>query len=287
MINKELLDYFGGDELAANVWLNKYALRDYDGNIVEKTPADMFERLAKEIHRIESSYSNPMSYDEIYNLLNKFKYVILGGSNMFGIGNNHRVSSLANCFAVPSPADSIGGIYKTDQELAQIMKRRGGVGVDISTLRPNGGKVANAAMTTTGSVSYAEQFSNTTNRIAQNGRRGALMITMDVNHKDINEFITSKLDTNKLTGANISVRIDDKFMSRVERNFTYESEIFDLIVNSAWKSAEPGVLFWDTIKNNPAELYAKTITTNPCKIFINSLHNCKIFITFAPLYSNI
>lgn len=277
MIDKKLLDYFSGDDLAAKVWLDKYALRDYDGNIIESTPTEMFKRLATEIHRIEKSYPNPMSYDEIYNLLDKFKYVILGGSNMFGIGNKYRLSSLANCFAIPQPADSIGGIYKTDQELAQIMKRRGGVGVDISTLRHNGGKVANAALTTTGSVSFAEQFSSTTNRIAQNGRRGALMITMDVNHKDIKEFITSKLDTNKLTGANISVRIDDKFMRMVEKGKPYETEIFELIVNSAWKSAEPGVLFWDTIKNNPAELYAETITTNPCaEVPLSEYDSCRL-----------
>lgn len=277
-MTNELLDYFDGDQLAAEVWLNKYALKNSEGVILEKTPEQMFRRMAKEIYRIESRYPNPMTEKEILDMLDGFKYIILGGSNMFGIGNKYQISSLANCFAIPAPQDSIGGIFKSDQELAQIMKRRGGVGIDISSLRSRGSKVTNSAGITTGAISFAEEFSDTTKRIAQNGRRGALMITLDVNHPDIKEFITAKLDTTKLNGANISVKVTNKFMRAVVREEPEEIEIFNLIAKSAWKSAEPGILFWDhIIDHNPAEIYAKTITTNPCgEVPLSEYDSCRL-----------
>lgn len=311
-MNKELIDYFEGDELAANVFLKKYALKSSDENYKEQHPDQMFERLAKEIHRIESKYKNPLSYKEIYDSLKDFHKIILGGSNMFGIGNDEQLSSLANCFVVPQPEDSYGGIMKTDQELAQIMKRRGGVGTDISTLRGRKFSVTNAAISSTGSVSFAERFSNTTKEVAQDGRRGALMLTMRVSHPDILEFISSKKDRNKINGANISIKISNEFMNAVlndgwfyltfpefivDQSFdTVEEEkwytlpdkkkfykikarkIFDSIVESAWDSAEPGVLFWDLItKESPADLYVKTISTNPCgEIPLSEYDSCRL-----------
>src|SRR6056297_2990504 len=204
-VRKETLKYFNGDELATSAWISKYALKDENGNLLELTPDDMHIRLVKEFARIEQKYSNPMTEEEIYKLLAGFKYFIPGGSPMYGIGNPYSISSLGNCFVIGSAEDSYGGIFKTDQEQAQLMKRRAGVGHDISKLRPAKTKVTNAAGTSTGAVSFMTRFSNTTREVGQEGRRGALMLTIDINHPDVEEFITSKDDLSKLTGANISV----------------------------------------------------------------------------------
>lgn len=262
-MTKELLEYFNNDKLAADVWYNKYRCEG------EVTPKDMFKRLASEINRIENKYPNPLNYDKIYNLFDKFNYIILGGSNLFGIGNNKSLSSLGNCFVISNPNDSYGSILKTDEEQVQIMKRRGGVGHDISHLRPKGTIVSNAAKTSTGAVSFMHRYSNSTNEVAQEGRRGALMLTMNVTHPDIMDFIKSKDDLTKITGANISVKVTDEFMNELFKEKPEVVEIWNSIIHQAWKSAEPGVLFWDTIiKESPADCYAdygfKTISTNPC-----------------------
>jgi ribonucleoside-diphosphate reductase alpha chain len=277
-MNKEILDWFEGNELAANVWYDKYAIKD-----VERTPEDTIIRLTDEFHRIEQKYPNPLTYREIYDLLKGFKKVIPAGSPIFGIGNKTAITSLSNCYVVDSPIDSYGGIMKTDQELAQLMKRRGGVGVDISTLRPAGSRVSNSAGSSTGAVSFMSRFSNTTREVAQEGRRGALIITIDISHPDSQKFILSKDDLTQITGANISVKITDEFMQAVLKNGAYEvyhsrqkgekpifinaREVFKTLVHQAWKTAEPGVLFWDRIiKESPADCYDefKTISTNPC-----------------------
>ncbi len=281
--------YFDGDELAAKVWVSKYALKDSEGNIYEQTPADMHRRLAREISRIESHYPNPMSEEEVYGLLDKFKYVVPQGSPMAGIGNDFQTGSLSNCFVIglDGHPDSYGAIAKIDEEQVQLMKRRGGVGHDMSDLRPKGSPVKNSALTSTGLVPFMERYSNSTREVAQDGRRGALMLTVAIKHPDSERFIDAKLEQGKITGANVSVRIDDEFMKAVEegkpymRKFPIDSDtpeftsevdasaLWGKIVYNAWKSAEPGVLFWDTILRESvpdcyADLGFQTVSTNPC-----------------------
>jgi len=282
-------EYFKGDTLAANVWMNKYALKDSDGNIYELTPDDMHWRIAKEIARIEQKYTNPMPAEEVYELIRDFKYIVPQGSPMAGIGNNMQVSSLSNCFVIGNDgnSDSYGGILKVDQEQVQLMKRRGGVGHDLSHIRPTGSPVKNSALTSTGIVPFMERYSNSTREVAQDGRRGALMLTLSVRHPDVEKFIDAKLEAGKVTGANISVKIDDEFMRSVIENKPYRQQypidspnpkfvqeidagkLWDKITHNAWASAEPGVLFWDTISNEAipdcyADLGFKTVSTNPC-----------------------
>ena len=219
---QESLEYFKGDELAASVFVTKYALQDNDGNYLETSPDQMHRRIAREFARIEKKYDNPMGEEEIYSLLKDFKYVVPQGSPMAGVGNTHQIQSLSNCFVVDSPSDSYGGILKADQEQVQIMKRRGGVGFDISTIRPRGLRTSNAAKTTDGIGVFMERFSNSCREVAQGGRRGALMLTISVHHPDIETFINIKRDLTKVTGANISIRLTDEFMSAVEKNEDYE-----------------------------------------------------------------
>ena len=285
----ESVKYFDGDELAAKVWVSKYALKDSFGNIYELTPADMHRRLANEFARIENKYPNPLSAQEIYELLDGFKYVVPQGSPMAGIGNNFQTGSLSNCFVVglDGHPDSYGSIMKVDEEQVQLMKRRGGVGHDLSDLRPKGMPVKNSALTSTGLVPFMERYSNSTREVAQDGRRGALMLTVAIKHPDSERFIDAKLEQGKITGANVSVKIDDEFMTCVEREEKYtcrfpiygsdpqvKTEInakalWNKIVYNAWKSAEPGVLFWDTILRESvpdcyADLGFQTVSTNPC-----------------------
>lgn len=283
------LDYFNGDELAARVWVNKYALKDSYGNLYEKSPYQMHERLASEISRIERKYPNPMSYDDVFALLDKFKYIIPQGSPMTGIGNEYQVASLSNCFVIglDGEADSYGGIIRIDEEQVQLMKRRGGVGHDLSHIRPKGSPVKNSALTSTGIVPFMERYSNSTREVAQDGRRGALMLSVSIKHPDSESFIDAKMTEGKVTGANVSVKIHDDFMEAVINNKTYLQQypidsldpkvkkeidanaLWNKIVHNAWKSAEPGVLFWDTIiKESVPDCYAdlgyKTVSTNPC-----------------------
>jgi len=286
---KASLEYFKGDELAATVWVNKYALKDSHGNIYELTPDDMHRRLAKELHRIESKYPNPMPEKKIFELLKDFKYIIPQGGPMTGIGNNYQIGSLSNCFVVgrQNPADSYGGIMLIDQEQVQLMKRRGGVGHDLSHIRPKGSPVKNSALTSTGLVPFMERYSNSTREVAQDGRRGALMLSVSSKHPDAEAFIDAKLESGKVTGANVSVKIDDDFMKSVVENKPYVQQypvdsdkptfvketdaqkIWKKIVHNAWKSAEPGILFWGTvIRESIPDCYAdlgyKTVSTNPC-----------------------
>jgi len=286
---KSSKEYFGGDELAARVWANKYALKDSYGNLFERNPDEMHIRLAKEIARIENRYHNPMSEEKVYSLLKDFKYIIPQGGPMSGIGNKYQIASLSNCFVIghKNPADSYGGIMKIDQEQVQLMKRRGGVGHDLSHIRPQGSPVLNSALTSTGVVPFMERYSNSTREVAQDGRRGALMLSISSKHPDAEKFIDAKLEAGKVTGANVSVRIDDAFMQSVVSNKPYvqqypvdskdplfeqktdASKIWKKIVHNAWKSAEPGILFWDTIINESvadsyADLGYRTVSTNPC-----------------------
>lgn len=283
------LKYFKGDDLAARVWINKYALKDSAGNIYEKTPNDMHQRIAREIARVENKYANPLSEKEIFDVIKNFKYIIPQGSPMTGIGNPYQVASLSNCFVIGNDgeSDSYGGILKIDQEQVQLMKRRGGVGHDLTHIRPKGSAVKNSALTSTGIVPYMERYSNSTREVAQDGRRGALMLSLAIKHPDAEDFIDAKLEQGKVTGANVSVRVDNEFMKAVENNTTYEQQypvnsknptfkkeinaqtIWKKIVNNAWKSAEPGILFWDTIISESlpdcyADLGYKTVSTNPC-----------------------
>ncbi|TDG35512.1 adenosylcobalamin-dependent ribonucleoside-diphosphate reductase [Pedobacter changchengzhani] len=283
------LAYFKGDDLAARVWLNKYALKDSHGKIYEQSPDDMHRRIASEIARIEKKYNSQISEQEIFDLIKDFKYIIPQGSPMTGIGNPFQIASLSNCFVIgnSSKSDSYGGIMKIDQEQVQLMKRRGGVGHDLSNIRPKGSPVKNSALTSTGIVPFMERFSNSTREVAQDGRRGALMLSISVQHPDAEDFIDAKLEQGKVTGANVSVRISDEFMKAVEsdssflqqypinvENPVYTKEIkansiWKKIVHNAWKSAEPGILFWDTIiKESLPDCYAdlgyETVSTNPC-----------------------
>ncbi|MFT5909851.1 MAG: ribonucleoside-diphosphate reductase alpha chain, partial [Paraglaciecola sp.] len=284
---KASTEYFNGDELAANVWINKYALKDSNGNIYEKTPEDMHHRIASEIARIETKYKNGKTEEEIFALLKDFKYIVPQGSPMAGIGNNHQISSLSNCFVIGNGADSYGGIMRIDEEQAQLMKRRGGVGHDLSHIRPKGSPVMNSALSSTGIVPFMERYSNCTREVAQDGRRGALMLTVSSKHPDMGDFVDAKLELGKVTGANVSVKIDDEFMRAAMSNSTYKQqypiksdkpkftkevnakELWDKMIHNAWKSAEPGMIFWDTvIKESVADCYAdlgyETISTNPC-----------------------
>ena len=281
--------YFNGDEMAAKVWVSKYALKDSFGNIYERSPEDMHRRLAREIARIETKYANPMSEEDIFNLLKEFKYIVPQGGPMTGIGNPFQIASLSNCFVIGSKgdADSYGGIMKIDEEQVQLMKRRGGVGHDLSHIRPKGSPVLNSALTSTGVVPFMERYSNSTREVAQDGRRGALMLSISAKHPDAEKFIDAKMEAGKITGANVSVKIDDDFMKSVIEGTPYvqqypvnssnpsyrqevnAQEIWKKIIHNAWKSAEPGVLFWDTVINESvpdsyADLGFQTVSTNPC-----------------------
>ena len=286
---KASLQYFKGDDLAARVWVNKYALKDSYGAIYEATPDDMHRRIASEIARIEVRYPNPLSEEEIFDLIRDFKYIIPQGSPMTGIGNPFQIASLSNCFVIGngSESDSYGGIMKIDQEQVQLMKRRGGVGHDLSHIRPKGSPVKNSALTSTGIVPFMERYSNSTREVAQDGRRGALMLSVAIKHPDSENFIDAKMESGKVTGANVSVRIDDAFMKAVESGSPYTqqypinsanpshlnsinaSALWKKIVHNAWRSAEPGILFWDTIiRESVPDCYAdlgyETVSTNPC-----------------------
>ena len=283
------LEYFKGDELAARVWVNKYSMKDSYGHIYEKSPEDMHWRIAREIARIENKYENPIPAEEIFGLLDHFKYIIPAGSPMTGIGNNHQIASLSNCFVIglDGQADSYGGIIRIDEEQVQLMKRRGGVGHDLSHIRPKGSPVKNSALTSTGLVPFMERYSNSTREVAQDGRRGALMLSVSIKHPDAEAFIDAKMTEGKVTGANVSVKIDDEFMNAAIENKPYvqqypidstdpmvskeisAQELWHKIVHNAWKSAEPGVLFWDTILRESvpdcyADLGFRTVSTNPC-----------------------
>ena len=283
------LAYFDGDELAARVWVNKYALKDSFGNIYEKSPVDMHWRIANEVARIENKYANPLSAQEVFDLLDHFKYIVPAGSPMTGIGNHYQVASLSNCFVIglDGDADSYGAILRIDEEQVQLMKRRGGVGHDLSHLRPKGSPVNNSALTSTGLVPFMERYSNSTREVAQDGRRGALMLSVSIKHPDSEAFIDAKMTEGKITGANVSVKIDDDFMRCATEGKEYTQQfpvdsnnpqiqvkidarsLWRKIVHNAWKSAEPGVLFWDTIARESipdcyADLGFKTVSTNPC-----------------------
>ncbi len=283
------IQYFKGDELAARVWANKYALKDSFGNLFEKTPDDMHRRLAREIHRIEMKYKNPLSEELIYSVLKDFRYIVPQGGPMTGIGNDYQIASLSNCFVIGNDgtSDSYGGIMKIDQEQVQLMKRRGGVGHDLSHIRPKGTPVLNSALSSTGVVPFMERYSNSTREVAQDGRRGALMLSISIKHPDSGKFIDAKLESGKVTGANVSVKLTDDFMQAVEKKAIFRQQypinsdkpkfakdidaltLWTKIIHNAWKSAEPGVLFWDTIiRESVPDCYADlgyaTVSTNPC-----------------------
>ncbi|OIP84616.1 MAG: ribonucleoside-diphosphate reductase, adenosylcobalamin-dependent [Porphyromonadaceae bacterium CG2_30_38_12] len=288
-IKEASFEFFKGDDLAARVWSNKYALKDSYGNVYELTPDDMHHRLAAEIARIENKYPNPMSAETLFELFRNFKYIVPQGSPMTGIGNEFQIASLSNCFVIgfDSDSDSYGAIIKIDEEQVQLMKRRGGVGHDLSHIRPKGSPVKNSALTSTGIVPFMERYSNSTREVAQDGRRGALMLSVSIKHPDAESFIDAKMESGKVTGANVSVRIDDAFMEAVTSNKPYTQQypvsslspwvtkeadakaIWKKIVHNAWQSAEPGILFWDTIiRESVPDCYAdfgyKTVSTNPC-----------------------
>jgi ribonucleoside-diphosphate reductase alpha chain len=283
------IQYFKGDELAARVWANKYALKDSFGNLYEKSPDDMHHRLAREIHRIELKYKNPLSEELIYSVLKDFRYIVPQGGPMTGIGNDYQIASLSNCFVIGNDgsSDSYGGIMKIDQEQVQLMKRRGGVGHDLSHIRPKGTPVLNSALTSTGVVPFMERYSNSTREVAQDGRRGALMLSISIKHPDSGKFIDAKLESGKVTGANVSVKLTDDFMKAVESKTLFRQQypinsanpkfakdidavqLWTKIIHNAWKSAEPGVLFWDTIiRESVPDCYGDlgyaTVSTNPC-----------------------
>lgn len=296
------LEYFEGDTLCSDVFASKYALTDQNGDLKELTPRDMHRRMAKEFARIESKYSNPMSEDEIFDLFDKFKYVIPQGSPMSGIGNPHQLQSLSNCFVIESPHDSYGGLMMTDQQQVQIMKRRGGVGFDISTIRPKGMVTLNAARTTDGIIPFMERFSNSTREVAQGGRRGALLQSISCHYPQIFDFIRVKRDKKKVTGANISIRLTDEFMTAVENNtdvqlrwpvdsknpivskYVNAREIWNEIIESAWFCAEPGLLFWDNVlKFTPADIYGdsgfRSTSTNPCgELILPPYDSCRLMV---------
>lgn len=296
------LDYFNGDELAAEVFVKKYALNDGNGSYYEPTPRFMHKRLAREFARIEANYPNPMSEDEIFDLLDGFKYVVPQGSPMSAVGNDFQVQSTSNCFVVESPYDSYGGILKTDQELVQIAKRRGGIGFDVSTIRPRGMSANNAAKTTDGIGVFMERYSNSTREVAQNGRRGALMLTLSVHHPEVRTFINIKRDKTKVTGANLSVRLSDEFLRAVEEGTEFQlrwpvdaaeptisemidaRELWDEIIENAWASAEPGLLFWDNaLRLTPSDIYSRegygSVSTNPCgEIVLSPYDSCRLLL---------
>lgn len=299
---RQSTDYFGGDELAAGVWLGKYALKDALGNVYERTPDDMHRRMSAELARIEQRYPNPLSEEDIFDAIKNFKYIVPQGGPMSGIGNDFQVASLSNCFVIGGEhaADSYGALLKIDEEQVQLMKRRGGVGHDLSHIRPKGAPVHNSALTATGVVPFMERYSNSTREVAQDGRRGALMLSISVLHPDAEDFIKAKLDSSKITGANVSVRLTNEFLKAVEANTTFVQQfpvdsvnpiikkeinarqLWDMIVFNAWKSAEPGLLFWDTIiKESLPDCYNdqgfKTISTNPCgEIPLCAYDSCRL-----------
>lgn len=281
-------NYFNGDKTAAKVFIDKYALRNNKGEILEDIPEKSHKRLSKEFARIEKKYKNAISEEEIFSLFDKFKWIVPQGSPMSAIGNDFKIQSASNCFVLPSPVDSYGGILFTDQQQVQIMKRRGGVGFDISNIRPKGIATTNAAGTTDGISVFMERFSNSCREVAQNGRRGALMLTISCKHPEIETFISIKKDLKKVTGANISIRMTDEFMNAVKNDTTFDlcwpvdsknptivktikaKEIWDKLIDAAWSSAEPGILFWDNVINNgPADIYKEqgfeSVATNPCR----------------------
>lgn len=303
-VREATLKYFNGDAIATDVWIEKYALRNFDGEILEKTPDDMHRRLAREFHRIELKYENPMSEEEIFSLLKDFKFIVPQGSPMSAVGNPFKVQSMSNCFVIPSPLDSYGSIARADEQILQIQKRRGGVGVDLSNIRPRGLGVANAAGTSDGIGIFMERYSNTTREVAQGGRRGALMETIDVRHPDIETFITIKQDRKKVTGANVSVRVTDDFMNSVidDRDFNLAwpvgtllekaeivksvkaKHLWNLMMTAAWSSAEPGILYWDNVRRfSMADEFAdkgfETICTNPCsELPLSAYDSCRLLL---------
>jgi ribonucleoside-diphosphate reductase alpha chain len=301
-VREATLEYFGGDELATSVWMNKYALRDETGALVELTPDDMHKRLAAEFARVEQKYDNPMSETEIYSLFQGFRFIVPQGSPMSGIGNEQQIQSISNCFVIDAPEDSYAGILKTDQEQVQIMKRRGGVGFDVSTIRPKGMATSNAAKTTDGIEVFMDRFSNSCREVAQGGRRGALMLSISVHHPQVMDFIRIKRDLTRVTGANISVRITDEFMNAVKGGDSYEqrwpvdssnpevsntadaTEIWNALIEGAHASAEPGVLFWDTAtRMTPSDAYSDvgfgSVSTNPCgEIILSPYDSCRLML---------
>lgn len=300
-------EYFNGDDLAARVFVDKYALRDGDQNLLEKTPSDMHRRLAKEFARIEANkFKNPYTEDEIFDALDKFNRIVAQGSPMYGIGNPYQVISLSNCYVLQSPEDSYSGICRADEELVQISKRRGGCGIDLVTLRPEGSLTKNAARTSTGTIPFAERFSNSIREVGQNGRRGALMLTQSIHHPDVEKFIKCKRDLTKVTGANISVRLTDDFLNAVEKDREYTQQwpsenpkivkqekarrIWDMLIEAAHATAEPGMLMWDNILRESipdcyADLGFETVCTNPCsEIPLSAYDSCRLMLVNAYSY---
>lgn len=304
------VEYFAGDEIAADVFVSKYALRDADDALLELTPTDMHRRLAREFSRIEARYPNPMTEDEVFNLLDGFRYVVPQGSPMSGIGNSYQVQSLSNCFVIAAPADSYGSIARADEEVLQVQKRRGGVGIDLSNLRPRDTVVRNAARTSDGIGIFMERYSNTTREVAQGGRRGALMETIDVRHPDVETFIDIKQDNRKVTGANVSVRVTDGFMQAVDAGDDFvlrwpvdvapaqatvtktvaARTLWDKMMNAAWRSAEPGILYWDTVTRlSMADEFAdkgfRTVCTNPCaELPLSEYDSCRLLLVNSTAY---
>jgi ribonucleoside-diphosphate reductase alpha chain len=267
-VKKKTLEYFGGDDLATNVWIDKYCLKNLNGEFVEDSPLMMYKRIAEEFSRIEEKYPNPINYNEIRKLL-EGQVLLPGGSLLFGIGNNYSISSLGNCFVIGNTSDSYGGILQTDQEQVQLMKRRAGVGHDISHLRAKGVPTTNSARTSSGIVPFMDRYSNSTREVAQDGRRGALMLSCDINHPQAEDFITAKDDSTKVTGANVSVKVNHEFMIGVVEKDILNIKLWNKLIHQAWKTAEPGLLFWDTIVNeSPADCYISnsfsSTSTNPC-----------------------
>ena len=298
------LEYFNGDTLATDVWINKYCLKRSADELLELTPVDMHHRIAKEFASIEQKYPNPLSEDEIFKLLDNFSFIVPQGSPMAGIGNTEQLTSLSNCYLIGNESDSYGGIIQAEEEMVQLMKRRGGVGLDLSHIRPEGSPVDNAAISSTGVVPFMERYSNGTREVAQDGRRGALMQTLHIKHPSAESFIDAKLDLKKVTGANISLRVTDEFMRAVTsetdhtfvQTFPIDSQhpiikktvdakhLWKKIVDNNWKSAEPGVFFWDTvISESPADCYSdvgfKSVGTNPCgEIVLNIGGSCLLLV---------
>ena len=301
-VSETCLEYFDGDELATSTLINKYLLQDKDNNYIEQSPNDMFNRLTDEFYRIEQKYDNSLTKEEILEMFKDFKYIIPGGSALYGIGNNFQPTSIANCFVIGQPEDSYNSIINKDKELAHLMKRRGGVGTDLSMLRPSGSHINNAARISDGIIPFMERYSNTTKEVAQNGRRGALMLSLDCRHPDLEHFITVKQDLTKVNGANVSVKWHDDFLKCVENNEEYvlrfpvdssiedaqftktvnAKEIWDMFITANWNSAEPGCFFWDTVlKNSLSDCYGDkyaTISSNPCGEILMSADNSCILM---------
>ena len=298
-VYQQTLEYFKGDTLATDVWINKYCLKNMRGELMELTPDDMHRRIASEFARIESTFDNPIDETEVYNLIKDFRFIIPQGSPMSGIGNEQQVISLANCFVVGNGQDSYGGILNTEEQMVHLMKRRGGVGTDLSHIRPRGFAVNNAAISSAGVAPFMERYSNATREVAQDGRRGALMLTMSDRSENFEDFIDAKLETTRVTGANISVKLSDEFMvaaindTEFEQRFPYNSDkpthsqnvsakkLWKKLIHNSWKSAEPGILFWDKIINeSPADCYKdfgfSTVSTNPCVVGETMRQRCSM-----------